>query len=79
MSRKFRTNVCRPGIIYLMYKDSKAQSVNFLRSKIIKKVVGKDLTLTSNSIIDLAKLLPCFSIVLPHIYRESSPCLFLNS
>ena len=31
-------------------------------------VVGDDLTLTSNSEIDLARLPPCFSNLFPHIY-----------
>ena len=32
-------------------------------------MVGDDLTLVSNSIIDLARLPPSFSNLLPHIYR----------
>ena len=32
-------------------------------------MVGNDLTLTSNSKIDLARLPQCFRNLLPHIYR----------
>ena len=35
----------------------------------VKKMVGDDLTLTSNSKIDLARLPPCFSNLVSHIYR----------
>ena len=50
-----------------MYGNSKTQSLNFLRSKMIKKVVGNNLTLASNSKIDLARLSPCFGNLLHNI------------
>ena len=37
---------------------------------------GDDLTLTSKSKIDLARLPPCFSNLLPHIYRVSHRLAF---
>ena len=41
-----------------------------------KKGIGNDLILTSNFKIDLAKLLTCFSNVLPHVYKViiALPC-----
>ena len=50
-----------------MYGDNKTQPPNFLRSKMTKKMVGNDLTLTSNSKMDLARLPSCFSNLIPHI------------
>ena len=50
-----------------MYGDNKIQSPNLLRSKMIKKMVGDDLTLTSKSKMDLARLPPCLNNLLPHI------------
>ena len=39
-------------------------------------MVGDDLTLTSNSKIDLARFPPCFSIFLPYIYRVNHRLAF---
>ena len=42
----------------------------------IKKMVGDDLTLALNSKIALARLPPCFSNLLPHIYRVNHRLAF---
>ena len=60
---KFQINYAKIWIIYLLYlnhlvyADNKAQSLNFLWHKIIKKMVGDNLTLRLNSKIDLPRLL----------------------
>ena len=41
-----------------------------------KKNVGDDLTLTVTSKIDLTRLSPCFSKLLPHIYRANHHLVF---
>ena len=52
-----------------MYGYSKETSVNVVRSKILKKMVGEDNDLTKESKVDLSHLPPCQDSLLPHIYR----------
>ena len=50
-----------------MYSYSKGTSVNVVRSKILKKMVGEDNDLTKESKVDLSHLPPCQDSLLPHI------------
>ena len=52
-----------------MYGYSKETSVNIVRSKISKKMVGEGNDLTKESKVDLAHLPRCQDSLLPHIYR----------
>ena len=54
----------------------KLKSLNFLGSKIIQKLVGDYLAVRLNSKIVLATLPPCFSNLLPHIYRVNHRIVF---
>ena len=53
----------------MMYGYSKEKSVNAVRAKMLKKMVGEDNTLSKDSKIDLSRLPPCHHSLLPHIYR----------
>ena len=64
MSGKFRINYVKTleSFTCLMYADNKTQLPNFFFETNDKKNVG-------DSKIDLARLPPCFSELIPHIYR----------
>ena len=44
-----------------------------------EEMIGNDLTLRSNSKTDLARLLPCFSNLLCHIYRVNHRLAFFKT
>ena len=52
-----------------MYGYSKETSVNIVRTKMLKKMVGEDNDLTKESKIHLSRLPPCQDSLLPHICR----------
>ena len=54
-----------------MYGYSKETSVNVVRSKILKKMVGKDNDLTKEPKVDFSRLPPCNDSLLPHICRAN--------
>ena len=53
----------------LMYGQSRESSVDVVRAKLLRKMVGEDEKLTSKSRVDLARLPPCHSALKPHIQR----------
>lgn len=53
----------------LMYGQNRESSVNAVRVKLLRKMVGEDKKLTSKSKVDLARLPPCQSALEPHIQR----------
>ena len=53
----------------LMYGQSRESSVDVVRAKLLRKMVGEDEKLTSKSRVDLARLPPCHSALNPHIQR----------
>ena len=53
----------------LMYKRSHESSVDVVRAKLLRKMVGKGNKLTSESKVNLAGLSPCYSALKPHIHR----------
>uniref|UniRef100_UPI00358E52DD uncharacterized protein n=1 Tax=Myxine glutinosa TaxID=7769 RepID=UPI00358E52DD len=53
----------------VMYGQSRESSVDIVRAKLLRKMVGEDKTLTSKSKVDLARLPPCQSALKPHIQR----------
>ena len=53
----------------LMYNQRRASSVDVVRAKLLRKMVGEDNKLTSKSKVDLARLPPCYSALRPHIQR----------
>ena len=55
----------------LMYGETRITSLNLLRSKMLKKMVGKYQSLNLKSAVDLSKLPPCFDYVLSHIHRTN--------
>ena len=55
----------------LMYGQSRESSVDVVRTKLLRKMVGEDQKLTSMSKVDLARLPPCQSALKPHIQRVS--------
>ena len=57
------------GFTCLMYGYPRESSVNAVRSIMLKKMVGQNNTLTVKSRIDLARLPPCNSALIPHIQR----------
>lgn len=52
-----------------MYRQSRESSVDVVRAKLLRKMVGEDEHLTSKSKVDLARLPPCHSALKPHIQR----------
>ena len=52
-----------------MYGYAKDTSINLVRAKMLKKMVGEDNDLTKESKIDLSKLPPCHNSLIPHINR----------
>ena len=55
----------------LMYGDTRETKVNLVRGKMLRKMVGGNKKLTSNSKIDLARLPPCLNSLKPHIERSN--------
>lgn len=53
----------------MMYNHARDTSVNLVRSKMLKKIVGEDETLSSKSRVDFARLPPCQDSLIPHIQR----------
>lgn len=53
----------------IMYGYPKETSINQVRYKMLKKMVGKDDLLTNKSKIDLARLPPCQDALIPHVRR----------
>ena len=53
----------------LMYGEARETAVDTVRAKMIKKMVGDDLTPSCRSKVDLAKLPPCQSSLIPHVQR----------
>ena len=53
----------------LMYTQSRESSVDVVRAKLLRKMVGEDEELTSKSKVDLARLPPYHSALKPHIQR----------
>lgn len=53
----------------LMYGQSRESSVDVVRAKLLRKMVGEDEKLTSKSRVDLARLPPCHFALKPHIQR----------
>ena len=53
----------------LMYGQSRESSVDVVRAKLLRKMVGEDKKLTSKSKVDLARLPPCHSALKPHVQR----------
>lgn len=53
----------------LMYQQSRESSVNVVRAKMLRTMVGEDKHLTSKSKVDLARLPPCHSALKPHLQR----------
>ena len=52
-----------------MYGYTRETSVNAVRSKLLKKMVGEDNDLTKDSKVDLSRLPPCHDSLVPHVYR----------
>ena len=55
--------------ICLMYGQNRESSMDGLRAKLLRKIVGEEEKLTSKSKIDLVRLPPCHSALKPHIQR----------
>ncbi|KAJ8248142.1 hypothetical protein GJAV_G00238790 [Gymnothorax javanicus] len=56
------------GFTCLMYGQSRLKSVNLARTKILKKMVGEDETLSCKSRVDFACLPPCQNALIPYIH-----------
>uniref|UniRef100_UPI00358FCD05 uncharacterized protein n=1 Tax=Myxine glutinosa TaxID=7769 RepID=UPI00358FCD05 len=54
----------------LMYGQSRESSVDVVRAKLLRKMVGEDKKLTSKSKVDLARLPPCHSALKPHVQLD---------
>ena len=52
-----------------MYGYARETSVNVVRSKMLKKMVGEDHGLDKNSKVDLSRLPPCQDSLVPHTTR----------
>ena len=52
-----------------MYGHPRDTSVNEVRGKLLKKMVGEDHSLNSKSKVDLVRLPPCQDSLIPHIQR----------
>ena len=67
----------------LMYGYAREDSVNAVRGKMLKKMIGDDQSLNAKSKVDLVRLPPCQDALIPHIqrtnyrtacYRRASEC-----
>ena len=52
-----------------MYGHARETSVNTTRCKMLRKIVGKDVTLNMKSKVDLARLPPCQDSLIPYVQR----------
>ena len=50
-----------------MYGQARDASINVVRSKLLRKMVGEDNTLNSKSRVDMVRLPPCQDSLIPHI------------
>ena len=55
--------------VCMMYGQSRENSVDRVRVKMLKKMIGDGNKLTSKSRVDLARLPPCRNALVPHIQR----------
>lgn len=53
----------------VMYGEVRETSVNKVRAKLLRKMVGQDEKLTVKSKVDLARIPPCYDSLVPHIQR----------
>ena len=53
----------------IMYGHARETSVNSVRTKMLRKMVGEDKKLTAKSKVDLSRIPPCSDSLLPHIQR----------
>ena len=53
----------------LMYGQAQETSVDVVRGKMLKKMVGEDESLTTKSKVNLARLPPCNNNLVPHVGR----------
>ena len=53
----------------LIYGYPKDTSVNVVRTKMLKKMVGENVTLSRKSKVDLSRIPPCQDSLVPHIQR----------
>ena len=53
----------------IMYGQTRESSVNAVRVKMLKKMVGEDETISRKSKIDLARIPPCQDSLIPHCQR----------
>lgn len=53
----------------LIYGESRESSVDVVRAKLLRKMVGQDDKLTAKSKVDLARLPPCYDALKPHVQR----------
>ncbi|XP_034071932.1 uncharacterized protein LOC117545981 [Gymnodraco acuticeps] len=52
-----------------LYGESRESSVDVVRAKLLRKMVGQDDKLTAKSKVDLARLPPCYDALKPHVQR----------
>lgn len=52
-----------------MYGQPRETSVNTVRAKMLRKMVGEDNKLTAKSRVDLARIPPCQDSLVPHVQR----------
>jgi len=62
----------------LMYGLNRESSMDGLRAKPLRKIVGEDEKLTSKSKVDLARLHPCHSVLKPHLQRVNHRLALYN-
>ena len=55
----------------IMYGQARESSVNAVRVKMLKKMVGEDETISRKSKIDLARIPPCQDSLIPHCQRAN--------
>ena len=55
----------------IMYGQARESSVNAVRVKMLKKMVGEDETISKKSKIDLARIPPCQDSLIPHCQRAN--------
>ena len=55
----------------IMYGQARESSVNVVRVKMLKKMVGEDETISKKSKIDLARIPPCQDSLIPHCQRAN--------
>ena len=53
----------------LLYGQNRESSMDGLRAKLLRKIMGEDEKLTSKPKVDLARLPPCHSALKPHLQR----------